>query len=119
MLKQATSEQLVDEMAAISTARLYCDQALSNTVKKLLANSTEIDQDAPEFSAAFADELITACQADQGPTPCFVGRFISGGLMAEFTYDGIERFSIVISTAQITKEICWQQHPASKKGTYL
>lgn len=119
MLKQATSEQLLDEMAARITAKRCCEQALANAIKKLLANSPKINQDAPEFSAAFTEELKAVCQSVQSPIPCFVGRFISGGLMAEFVHDGIERFSIIITTEQITKEICWQQHPASKKGTYL
>lgn len=87
MIKQATSEQLLDDMAVRNTAKLCCDQALAKTIKKLLAKaptSAMIDTDEPEFS-----------------------------------HDEIERFSIIITTEQITKEICWQQHQASKKGTYL
>lgn len=122
MIKQATSEQLLDDMAARNTAKVCCDQALAKTIKKLLAKaptSAMVDTDAPEFSAEFADELQIVCQLSQGLAPSYVGRFISGGLIAEFSHDEIERFSIIITTEQITKEICWQQHQAPKKVTYL
>lgn len=119
MIKAITPEELMCEISARSIAKLHCDQALANTVKTLLAKDIEINQDAPEFSAAFSAELSKIGKSAYGESPYLVGRYIAGGLMAETKHDVIEPFSIVITSEQITKEICWQQHPASRKGTYL
>lgn len=119
MLKQVPSEQLVDEMAARNVAKIHCDQALVNAIKKLLAKGTKINQDAPAFCAEFSAELFKIGKSVYTKSPYLVSRYIAGGLMVEASHGGIEPFSIIITAEQIAKEICWQQHPASKKGTYL
>lgn len=119
MIKKVDKEAFLDEVLVRDKAKLYCDQALEKAVAKLLAKHGAVDQNSPEFTGTLSSELHKICKYDSRVDECVISRFIAGGVFIEFFQDNIDPFSVILTTEQIAKEICWQQHPASRKGTYL